>query len=149
MSFYEIPLKTLANQPFDLKSLKGKAVLIVNVASKCGFTSQYKGLQSLTSTKNLEILGFPCNQFGSQEPGTPAEIQDFCSRTYQVSFPILEKGDVNGPKTHPLYAFLKSKLPGDVKWNFEKFLVDKEGRVVKRFSSRDTPESLVEEIAKI
>jgi glutathione peroxidase-family protein len=149
MSFYEIPVKTLAGKPFDLSSLKGKAVLIVNVASKCGFTSQYKGLESLTGTKNLEILGFPCNQFGSQEPGTSQEIQDFCTSRYSVTFPILEKGDVNGPKTHPLYQFLKSKLAGDVKWNFEKFLVDKNGNVVKRFASRDTPESLVAEISKI
>ena len=129
MSFFDFNINDLSGKPFDLKSLKGKLILVVNVASKCGFTTQYKGLEDLNtkySKSGLVILGFPCNQFGGQEPGGLSEITS-CTRTYGVSFPIMEKIQVNGSESHPIYEFLKSSKPGIlgiqmIKWNFEKFL---------------------------
>lgn len=133
-----------------LAAWRGKILLIVNVASKCGFTPQYAGLQSLYEQyrdRGLVVLGFPCNQFGHQEPGNEAEIGAFCSSTYAVDFPMFAKIDVNGARTHPLYKFLKHAAPGvlgseAIKWNFTKFLVDGEGKVVKRYASTDTPKSI-------
>ncbi|KAI8911135.1 glutathione peroxidase [Gorgonomyces haynaldii] len=148
MSLSSIALKTLQGKPYTA-DLKNKVVLIVNVASKCGFTPQYKGLEALHQkfkNQGVVVLGFPCNQFGAQEPGSPEEIQTFCSRTYDVTFDILEKGDVNGPNTHPLYQFLKNGK--DIRWNFEKFIVGKDGQVVAHFDSRKTPAELEAEIQK-
>src|SRR5690606_17463547 len=126
---------------------RGKVLLIVNTASKCGFTPQYEGLEKLHEEyldRGLAILGFPCNQFGHQEPGDGAEITAFCQRNYGVSFPLFAKIDVNGADTHPLFEYLKSEAPGllgtkAIKWNFTKFLVDKDGTVVRRYGSTDTP----------
>ncbi|NBQ54813.1 MAG: glutathione peroxidase [Proteobacteria bacterium] len=156
-SIYNIPVKTIDGKEITLSQFKDKVLLIVNVASKCGFTPQYKGLEELYEQfhkKGLEVLGFPCNQFGSQEPGTEKEIQQFCSLTYNVTFPIFAKVDVNGPGTHPLYAYLKKAEPGilgteGIKWNFTKFLVNKKGEVVKRYASATTPEALKSEIAAL
>ena len=134
----------------SLAEFKGKALLMVNVASKCGFTPQYEGLEKLYQKykdKGLVILGFPCNQFGAQEPGTDAEIQSFCKMNYGVSFPVMAKVDVNGEAADPLYKFLKKEEPGifgteGIKWNFTKFLISKEGKVLKRFAPNDKPEDL-------
>jgi glutathione peroxidase len=123
--------------------LGGKVVLAVNVASKCGLTPQYAGLQKLydqLNEQNFIVLGFPCNQFGGQEPGTPDEIVDFCAMNYAVTFPLTEKIDVNGPDQHPIYAWLQEAFPGDIEWNFEKFLIDREGNVIKRYPPQTTPE---------
>jgi glutathione peroxidase len=144
----EIPLHTLAGQPTTLAAYKGKAVLLVNVASKCGLTPQYAGLERLQQQygeRGFTVLGVPCNQFAGQEPGSAAEIQTFCSTTYGVSFPLLEKIDVNGADRHPLYAELTAVADaegtaGDVQWNFEKFLLSPEGAVVGRFRPRTEPE---------
>ncbi|RKP34956.1 thioredoxin-like protein [Dimargaris cristalligena] len=157
-SFYDLKAKKLDGQEYDFSQLKGKVVLIVNVASKCGFTNQYKGLEELWQkyqNQNVVILGFPCNQFGGQEPGNADEIANFCSLTYQVTFPIMEKIDVNGDNESPVYAYLKDHGPktfgfiGRVKWNFEKFLVDQEGKVVNRFWSNTSPESIGADIEKL
>lgn len=134
----------------SLEQYRGKALLIVNVASKCGFTPQYKGLEELYknfTSKGFVILGFPCNQFGGQEPGSDAEIESFCELNYGVTFPIFSKIEVNGAGTAPLYKYLKSEAPGTlgteaIKWNFTKFLVDKAGKVVKRYAPTDSPESI-------
>jgi glutathione peroxidase len=147
-SIYDIETKLLEGDPVALSEYKGKALLVVNVASRCGFTPQYEGLQSLYETykdRGLEILGFPCNQFLAQEPGTEEEIRQFCSSVYSVSFPIFRKIDVNGEGRHPLYEILTEKPDkdgnaGDVQWNFEKFLVSPEGDVVGRFRTMITPE---------
>ncbi|UBU10543.1 glutathione peroxidase [Nonomuraea gerenzanensis] len=149
MSLSDIPLRTLTNDPTTLADLTaGKPALIVNVASRCGLTPQYTGLVKLQQEygpRGLTVIGMPCNQFGGQEPGTAAEIQHFCSTTYGVDFPLLAKAEVNGPGRHPLYEEL-TRTPdeqgeaGDVQWNFEKFLVDGEGRVVARFRPRTAPE---------
>ncbi|MFE0460101.1 glutathione peroxidase [Kitasatospora sp. NPDC058965] len=144
----EIPLHTLAGQPTSLAAYKGKAVLVVNVASKCGLTPQYAGLERLQQQfgeRGFTVLGVPCNQFAGQEPGSAEEIQTFCSTTYGVSFPLLEKLDVNGDARHPLYAELTAVADaegaaGDVQWNFEKFLLSAEGEVVARFRPRTEPE---------
>ena len=157
MSVYDFKAKTIDGQEQSLDSYRGKALLIVNVASKCGFTPQYKGLESVYEKlhgKGLEILGFPCNQFGGQEPGTAAEIQAFCSTNYGVSFPMFAKVDVNGDDAAPLFKFLKAEKPGllgseAIKWNFTKFLVDREGNVVKRYAPNDTPESIAKDIEKL
>jgi len=149
MSVHEIPIGALDGSPWSLAQLKGRAVLIVNVASRCGLTPQYAALERLH--KHFEVSGFtvvgvPCNQFAGQEPGTPAEIAEFCSTTYGVTFPLTEKVDVNGPHRHPLYAEL-TQLPdaageaGDVQWNFEKFLVAPDGRAVARFRPRTDPDA--------
>ena len=135
-------------QPLD--AFRGKAMLIVNTASKCGFTGQYKGLQELHDTyadQGLVVLGFPCDQFGHQEPGDAEEIRNFCSLTYDVSFPMFGKIDVNGERAHPLYRWLKSEKPGllgleAIKWNFTKFLVGRDGDVVRRYAPATTPESI-------
>lgn len=148
VSLYEIPLQTLAGEPTTLASLRGRALLLVNVASKCGLTPQYKGLEALHeqySARGFSVVGLPCNQFGGQEPGTADEISTFCSTTYGVTFPMMAKLDVNGADRHPLYASLVTVpdadgTAGDVQWNFEKFLVDPAGAVVARFRPATTPE---------
>ncbi|CAO0791254.1 unnamed protein product [Mucor circinelloides] len=156
-SLYQLSVKTLKNTDWELSSLKGKVVLFVNVASKCGFTRQYKGLEELYKKykdQGFELVGAPCNQFMGQEPGNPEEIENFCKLTYDVSFPLLAKVDVNGPNEAPLYNFLKNSKPGifgltRIKWNFEKFLVDKEGNVVQRYSSLIEPQAIEEDIKKL
>lgn len=144
----------IAGNEVSLADYEGKVMLIVNTASKCGFTPQYEGLERLhedLADKGLAVLGFPCNQFGKQEPGDAAEIANFCKLTYDVNFPMFAKIEVNGPGTHPLYDYLKSEAKGlmgskSIKWNFTKFLVDREGRVVKRFGPGDKPEAIRDEI---
>lgn len=147
MSIFEHPIRTLDGQPASLADHQGEALLLVNVASKCGLTPQYTGLeqlQQLYGDQGLQVLGFPCNQFGGQEPGSAEEIAEFCSTTYGVSFPLFEKIDVNGADRHPIYAELADVADaegytGDIRWNFEKFLVDPDGNVT-RFSPMVTPE---------
>ncbi|MGK4585528.1 glutathione peroxidase [Kitasatospora sp. HPMI-4] len=149
MNLYDIPLRTLDGQPASLADHKGKALLVVNVASKCGLTPQYAGLERLQqryAERGFTVLGFPCNQFMGQEPGSAEEIQTFCSTTYGVSFPLFEKIEVNGDGRHPLYAELTKAADaegaaGDIIWNFEKFLVGADGGVVGRFRPRTEPES--------
>lgn len=142
----QIPLKTLGGQATTLKDQKAKVMLLVNVASKCGLTPQYAGLEKLQQkykAQGFSVVGFPCNDFGAQEPGTPAEIQEFCKATYDVSFPLMEKVHVKGAEQHPLYAALTGKdaaFPGDIKWNFGKFLVTSDGKVLKRFDPAVKPE---------
>lgn len=148
---YDINVKDNNLNDVEMSEYKGKILLIVNVASKCGFTPQYKDLESLYKKykdQGLEVLGFPCNQFGAQEPGSNEEIQSFCNLNYNVTFKLFDKIDVNGPKTSPLFKHLKNQSPGilgteGIKWNFTKFLVDKDGEVVKRFSPKDT-EAVIE-----
>jgi glutathione peroxidase len=148
MGIHEIPLKTLDGQDSSLGSLAGKALLVVNVASKCGLTPQYSGLERLQERfggQGFSVVGFPCNQFAGQEPGSAEEIQTFCSTTYGVTFPLFEKIDVNGDNRHPLYAELTKTSDaegesGDVQWNFEKFLVGADGEVLARFRPRTEPE---------
>ncbi len=146
-SLYDIPLKDIDGKATSLNAYKGQVLLVVNVASKCGFTPQYKGLEAIYTKykdKGLVVLGFPCNQFGSQEPGTNQEIQQFCTATYDVTFPLFDKLEVNGANRHPLYVTLagdKSPFPGDIKWNFNKFLIGRDGTILKRFDSKTTPES--------
>ena len=147
---YDFEAKTIDGSQQKLDAYAGKVLLIVNVASKCGFTPQYKGLEALWrkyKDQNFAVLGFPCDQFGHQEPGDENEIKNFCSLTYDVDFPMFAKIEVNGANTHPLYQHLKSTAPGvlgteGIKWNFTKFLVDKSGKVVKRYGSMDTPEKI-------
>jgi glutathione peroxidase len=156
VSLYDVPLTTLSGEPTSLADHRGKALLVVNVASKCGLTPQYAGLEALHeryADRGFSVLGFPSNQFMGQEPGTSEEIATFCSTTYGVTFPLFEKTDVNGPERHPLYAEL-TETPdadgqaGDVVWNFEKFLVSPEGEVVARFRPQVEPEdpTLVEAV---
>jgi len=153
-SIWEFPVVDLAGTPRSLAEFRDRVLLIVNVASRCGFTPQYTGLEALYRKyrdRGFVVLGFPCDQFGHQEPGDAEEIRNFCSLNYQVSFPLFAKIDVNGAGAHPLYEFLKSQQPGilgtqAIKWNFTKFLVDRAGRVVKRYAPNDTPESLDGEI---
>ena len=154
-SVYDYSVKDINGQEINLSQYKGKVLLIVNVASKCGFTPQYKGLEELFEEYKGEVvvLGFPCNQFGKQEPGNADEIKNFCSLTYDVKFPLFEKIDVNGSNAHPLYQFLKSEKAGllgteAIKWNFTKFLVNKKGEVVKRYAPNDEPEKIKKEIGK-
>ena len=150
MSVYDFAAETLDGQPAPLGTYRGQVLLIVNTASKCGFTPQYTGLEALYrkfKDRGLTILGFPCNQFGGQEPGDAAEIANFCSLTYDVSFPMMAKIAVNGAGAAPLYRYLKSQKKGllgseSVKWNFTKFLVDRGGEVVARFGPADKPEAL-------
>ena len=154
---YDFEAKTIDGTTQKLDAYAGKVLLIVNVASKCGFTPQYKGLEALWrkyKDKNFAVLGFPCDQFGHQEPGDENEIKNFCSLTYDVSFPMFAKIDVNGANTHPLYQFLKSEATGilgseGIKWNFTKFLVGKDGKVIKRYGSIDTPEKIDKDIAAL
>lgn len=154
MSIYEFTAKDIEGQEVPLAKLKDRVLLIVNVASKCGFTPQYSGLEALQkqyADRGLSVLGFPCDQFGHQEPGDEAEIRDFCQTQYSVSFPMFSKIEVNGPGAHPLYTFLKSQAKGvlgteAIKWNFTKFLIDRQGQVVKRYAPQDKPESLAADI---
>ena len=150
MSIYDFQAETLDGKPANLADWRGKALLIVNTASKCGFTPQYAGLEQLYRTykdRGFSVIGFPCNQFGAQEPGNADEIANFCSLTYDVSFPMMAKVDVNGPGAHPLYAYLKHARKGllgseGIKWNFTKFLIDRKGEPVRRFAPLDKPEAL-------
>jgi glutathione peroxidase len=154
-SFYDLSANDLGGGEKSLADFRGKVLLIVNVASKCGFTPQYEGLETLYrkhQEKGFAILGFPCNQFGGQEPGGASEIAEFCERNYHVSFPMFAKIDVNGEDAHPVYRFLKGEKKGllgteAIKWNFTKFLVDRQGHVVKRFAPTTKPEDLEKEIA--
>lgn len=153
-NFHNFKVKNAQGQETDLGQYKGKVVLAVNVASKCGFTPQYEGLEKLHekySSQGLVVLGFPCNQFGAQEPGNDQEIQQFCKLTYDVNFPVMAKINVNGGDTAPVYQFLKSSAPGilgteAIKWNFTKFLVDRSGKVVHRYAPATRPDELVEAI---
>lgn len=145
-AFHDLTLKALDGQDLPLAPLKGKVVLVVNVASKCGLTPQYKELEALYQRykdQGFSVLGLPCNQFAGQEPGTEAEIQEFCSLNYDVTFPLSSKLEVNGHDRHSLYRLLAgegAEFPGDITWNFEKFLLGKDGRVLARFSPRTTPD---------
>ena len=157
MSIYDIEVTTIEGQPQKMDAYRGKTLLVVNVASKCGFTPQYEGLQALYEQyqdKGFTVLGFPCDQFGHQEPGDEAEIRRFCSTNYNVSFPLFAKIDVNGGDAHPLYKHLKSEKKGllgseSIKWNFTKFLVGADGSVLKRYAPKDTPENIREDLASI
>lgn len=156
MGFYEFSARDMSGQDIKMEEYKGKVIIVVNTASKCGFTPQFAGLETLYETyreKGLEILGFPCNQFASQDPGTNEEIQEFCQLNYGVSFTMFQKIDVNGEQAHPLFAFLKeekkSLLGKDIKWNFTKFLIDREGNVVKRFAPSTAPEKMMRDIEKL
>ena len=152
-----IPLQRLDGSEFPGDALQGKVLLVVNVASRCGFTPQYTGLEALHrqfGEQGLVILGFPCDQFGHQEPGDAEEITRFCSLDYPVSFPIMAKCEVNGEHAHPFYRWLKQQKPGllgleNVKWNFTKFLINREGKVVERFAPQTKPESLLDEISEL
>ncbi|KAL6051122.1 Glutathione peroxidase 2 [Balamuthia mandrillaris] len=156
-SLHDLTAEDNQGNTFSFAQLKGKVVLIVNVASKCGFTPQYKALQALYDKykdQGLVVIGFPCNQFGGQEPAPDAEIHEFCQRNFGVNFPLMKKIEVNGDHTHPVYAFLKSSKSGifgltRIKWNFEKFLVDKKGQVSQRYSSITTPASMEKDIEKL
>ncbi|MEB3236336.1 MAG: glutathione peroxidase [Candidatus Sericytochromatia bacterium] len=155
-NIHDIPLRTLKGEDTTLAAWQGKVLLIVNVASKCGFTPQYKGLEELWrkyADKGLVVLGFPCNQFGAQEPGDAEEIANFCSLTYDVSFPMFAKVDVNGDNAHPLFQHLKRAQKGilgteGIKWNFTKFLVGRDGQVIDRYASATTPADLEQAIEK-
>ena len=156
-SVYDFTVKNIRGKDVKLDAYKGKLLLIVNTASECGFTPQYKGLETLYQKyhgKGLEILGFPCNQFGAQEPGTEKEIESFCEVNYGVTFPLFAKVDVNGDNAAPLYRHLKKSKPGllgseAVKWNFTKFLVDRNGNVVERYAPNAEPESITGDIEKL
>jgi len=157
MAFYDFSAPLLNGETKSMADYAGKVVLVVNVASKCGLTPQYEGLEKLYrdyGDKGLVILGFPCNQFAGQEPGTSAEIAQFCSLTYDVTFPIFAKVDVNGPNTHPIFAALKAAAPNaaggeDIEWNFNKFLLDRSGKVIARFAPQTEPASLAGDIEKL
>jgi glutathione peroxidase len=155
-TIYDFSVKTIDGQEQSLSHYKGNVVLIVNVASKCGFTPQYKGLQELYDkykNRGFVVLGFPCNQFLSQEPGTNDEIKHFCSINYGITFPMFDKIDVNGDTAHPLYKYLTSAKGGfitdSIKWNFTKFLIDRKGTVVKRYPPQTAPENMEEDIKKL
>lgn len=153
-SIYNFQVTTIDGKETTLEPYKGQVLLIVNTASACGLTPHYKGLQHLYSTykdQGLTVLGFPCNQFAGQEPGTEEEIKDFCDLNYQVTFPMFSKIDVKGENAHPLYNFLVENTPepyrtGDIEWNFVKFLIDRQGHIVKQYSARTEPEALEEDI---
>lgn len=156
MSIYEYKVKDGKGAEISMEEFSGKVLLIVNTASKCGFTPQFDGLEKLYKKykdKGLAVVGFPCNQFGAQDPGTDEEIQGFCRLNYGVTFPMMSKIDVNGDGEDPLYTYLKSQKKGlmgsKIKWNFTKFLVDREGNVVKRFAPTDKPEDLEKHIFKL
>jgi glutathione peroxidase len=156
-SVYGFKVRTIDGRETDLGEFKGRFLLIVNVASKCGFTPQYAGLEALYrkyKDAGLVVLGFPCNQFGGQEPAGEKEIKSFCELNYGVSFPMFAKVDVNGAAAHPLYKYLKNEKRGilftkRIKWNFTKFLVDRNGRVIKRFSPSTKPETISDELSKL
>ncbi|MFZ4551301.1 MAG: glutathione peroxidase [Aquabacterium sp.] len=148
-AFYDLSAQSLQGQPIDMRAYEGKVVLVVNTASKCGFTPQYAGLETLYEQykdQGLVILGFPCNQFGNQEPGNADDIKSSCLINYGVSFPMFAKVDVNGPAAHPVFNYLTQALPGflgrRIKWNFTKFLIGRDGRPVKRFATLTKPEKL-------
>lgn len=157
MSLFDIDVQTISGATQSLANYQGKVLLIVNVASKCGFTPQYAGLETLHqqySDRGLVVMGFPCNQFGAQEPGTEAEISTFCETKFNVSFPMFAKVKVNGDDAHPLYQHLKSEKAGvlgteAIKWNFTKFLVNRDGEVVKRYGSTDTPEKIARDVESL
>ena len=156
INFYHLTAKTIEGEDLSMDSYKGKVVLVVNTASKCGFTPQYEGLETLYkkySSKGFVVLGFPCNQFAAQEPGDEAAIAKFCSLKYDVTFPMFMKVDVNGKNTHPIYKYLKDSLSGnfgnDVKWNFTKFLLDKKGKPVSRYAPTTKPQDLEADIEKL
>jgi glutathione peroxidase len=153
LPLFDIPVARLDGSATSLAQYRGQVLLIVNTASNCGFTPQYQGLEKLHrkyAGQGLAVLGFPCNQFGDQEPGSAAEIAAFCSREFKVDFPLFEKVEVNGPEAHPIYELLKAAAPGflgtDIKWNFTKFLVDRSGLAVRRFAPATPPEHLDKEI---
>ncbi len=157
---YECSAQLLDGQPLSLSQFRGRVLLIVNTASKCGFTRQYAGLEALYRTyrsRGFEVLGFPSNQYGAQEPGTEAEIAAFCEKNFGVTFPLFAKIDVNGPNAHPLYRFLKKEKPGifgivgagAIRWNFTKFLVDRQGNVVARYSPAKDPKPLAPSIERL
>jgi glutathione peroxidase len=152
-SIYDFMARSLAGEDVSLKQFEGQVLLIVNTASACGFTPQYKGLETLQKaygSRGFSVLGFPCNQFGRQEPGNAAQIEQFCSTKYAVSFPMFDKIEVNGDHSHPLYRYLKGEKSGllgpSIKWNFTKFLIDRSGKVVARHAPTTTPEALTKEI---
>lgn len=156
MRLYDFSARTIEGQDQSLSAFAGKVLLIVNTASKCGFTPQYAGLESLyqdLQERGLVVLGFPCDQFGHQEPGDEEEIRNFCSLNYAVSFPMFAKIKVNGPEAHPLYAHLKSEQTGllgsAIKWNFTKFLVDRQGEVVGRYAPTEKPDAIRKDIEKL
>ncbi|PFK46431.1 glutathione peroxidase [Bacillus cereus] len=157
MTVYDFSAKTITGEEKSLREYEGKVLLVVNVASKCGFTPQYKGLQAIYEKykeQGFEILGFPCNQFGGQEPGTEEEITSFCELNYDVSFPMFTKVDVKGDSAHPLYTYMTEQVPGilgmkAVKWNFTKFLIGRDGKVIDRFAPQTKPEELGREIEKV
>ncbi len=157
MSLYDFEAATLDGQPVKLSAYAGQVLLIVNTASKCGFTPQYEGLEALYRAhkdQGFSVLGFPCNQFGAQEPGDATEIANFCALTYEVSFPMFAKIEVNGPRVHPLYAYLKTQKKGllgseGIKWNFTKFLVDRSGKVVGRYAPTEKPEAIEKDISAL
>jgi glutathione peroxidase len=152
---YDLKIKNISGTEVSMSEYKNKVLLIVNTASKCGFTPQYEGLEALYKEykdKGLVVMGLPCNQFGAQEPGDENEIKKFCSLTYDVTFPMFAKVDVNGDNAHPLYKYLKKTAPGifgteGIKWNFTKFLINQKGEVVKRYAPTDKPESIAKDIA--
>lgn len=154
---YDFNVATITKNEQSMAMYKGKVLLIVNVASECGFTPQYEGLEKLYRTyqkQGFEILAFPCNQFGGQEPGTAKQIQNFCRTNFDVTFPLFAKIDVNGKDAHPLYVYLKDKAPGvlgtkSIKWNFTKFLIDKQGNVIERYGSSTKPEEIRSNIEKL
>jgi glutathione peroxidase len=154
---YDFTAKDITGADVPLSAFEGKALLIVNTASKCGFTPQYDGLEALhrdLGDKGLVVIGFPCNQFGAQEPGDAAEIANFCKLTYDVSFPMMAKVDVNGDSAHPLFKWMKGEAKGllgseSIKWNFTKFLIDKTGKVVRRFAPNDAPASMRKDIEAV
>lgn len=156
-SIYDFNVLTIHNEKTTLAAYKGKVILIVNTASGCGFTPQLEGLQKLYKTyetKGFVVLGFPCNQFAGQEPLTEAGIENFCRLSYGVTFPMFAKIDVNGDNAHPLYAYLKQQAPGilgseSIKWNFTKFLIDKNGKVIHRYAPSTSPESIIPDIEKL
>lgn len=154
--FYEMSAKSICGKEVKMKDFEGKTVIVVNTASQCGFTPQYKGLENLYrkyNTKGLVILGFPCNQFGNQEPGDETSIQNGCLVNYGVSFPMFSKIDVNGENAHPIFKYLKRKLPGlageNIKWNFTKFIISPDGKPVKRFAPVTNPEKMEEFMKKL
>ena len=156
-SVYDFSARGIDGEDVPLERFRGQALLIVNTASKCGFTGQYAGLETLHETfadKPFEVLGFPCNQFGAQEPGLAAEIASFCATSFDVQFPLFDKVEVNGPDRHPLYAWLTEQKRGflgskAIKWNFTKFLTDREGRVVARYSPQTEPSAIQADIEKL
>jgi glutathione peroxidase len=156
-NLYDFSAKNISGEDVPMDAYKGKALLVVNTASKCGFTPQYKGLEELYQKykdQGFEVVGFPCNQFGQQEPGDESEISGFCEMNFGVTFPLFSKVDVNGDGAHPMFSYLKEQAPGllgskAIKWNFTKFLVNKDGDVVKRFAPKDKPESLASAVEAV